>query len=201
MLSAASAYFDALLASDSAEIPLSEISGPALQQLIKYCYIQRITIDDSNVHEIYSAAHLLSFDDLVVECEHFYLRSLNATNALSALAVGDRFDRHALQLAARPFVPVDFLEAIENEEFRHLGVGILAGWLACDRIQIVSETAIFHAIEKWIEFDRNERKQHYAMLMKAMRMSKIEYEVSIFHSSNCMSNISHVLFIYHICSF
>lgn len=183
---AASEYFEKLLTTDmkemnSKEIVLNGVAGIVLEHLIEFCYTQKIKINASNAIDILTAAHLFQFDEVVEICEKFFVDEIDATNALGLHVIADQYSLSILQEAARAFAYNEFLEIIENEEYLRLDVEKVVDFLQSDDIQVHSEEDVYNAIIKWIDGDRDARRLEYAVLMKYLRLSKIDNYVSVSH--------------------
>jgi len=184
VLYAASEFFQAMFTTDmkerdSSEVSLQAISGVCLRQLVDFCYIKQIHVDLANADDILASAHLFGLAEVVAMCKNVYLDAVNATNALSLLAIADRYALDALLATTRTFAHDHFTDVVASEHFLDLDKNRLVELLECDAIAVDSEEDVFNALIRWIEHDEDERKQHYSSLIKCVRMSKISSKVRL----------------------
>lgn len=161
------------------EIRLEGIRGATLQVLIDYCYNNTININTSDLHEILAVADFFSFIDLLRTCEKLYMKAICAENAIDIVAIADLYCLNELLQYARNFIHADFMNVVQSEAFFQLKAERLIEYLQSDFTLVESEETVFNTIMKWIEYDSDERKQHYASLMETIRMSKITSNVSV----------------------
>lgn len=179
---AASNYFKTMFTADmkekdAKEIVLQDLEGETLGQLIHYCYTLKISIDDDKVDVILAAAHFYELTQLVTKCQQFYQNNLSASNALSYLTIAETYDLTDFHGIAERFVFRNFMKISEDSSFFEMAADNLAQLLSRSEISVNMEEDVFNAAVKWIEADRNERKQHFPMLMDAVRLSQINKKV------------------------
>lgn len=162
------------------EIPLGDVSGPILGDLIDFCYTHQILVDMSNVENYLAAANMFQIVDLVKICENTFSKALDVTNAFKIIAVADHYNLNSLRQAALIFTLEHFSIIVGNEAFYRLDVKRVAEYLGNDDIMVESEEDVFDAVIKWIEHDTEERLAHFGYLLKSVRFSKINTAVSAF---------------------
>ena len=198
VLYAASDYFKALFTTDmqerdAKEIVLKDVSGTILNQLIHFCYTLQISIAEDNVEAILAAANFYGINKLVTMCCEFYQNHLEISNALAYLTMAHAYDLVDFREQTEKFVFRRFLEILEDASFIRLTAENLLELLKRNEIAVKSEEDIFNAAVKWIDEDQDGRKQHFPMLMDALRMSQLDEKV---FSPDCLILISVDSFIY-----
>lgn len=158
------------------EIYLDGVSGDALSHIIEYCYSMKLTLDATNVQDILAAAHYFQLEDVVAMCEKFCLQNLDVSNALDLFDYADFYSLNVLRRWAERLVNFKFMTILDSESFLRLTAEQLFKLLSRTKIVVDSEQHIFEAIVKWIS-SGNERAAAYPMLMKAIRLLKINDQV------------------------
>lgn len=156
---------------------LHDVNGSILGQLIDFSYTRHISINAENVEDILTAADYFEMLEIVKLCESFYLDRLAIPNALAYLTTAEKYALIDLKKAAQELVYHRFLELVEDESFLQLDVDSVEQYLRSNNIIVDSEEDVFGVIEEWIEFDRENRKSHFLMLMGTVRMTRISSEV------------------------
>lgn len=168
-----------MIEKDSKEVPLRDVRGAVLSELIDYCYTSKVYVNQQNALECLMAAHRFGLMEAVMQCETFCLDRLSTENAFAFVAIADQYELLQLQAAARAFVCDEFLYMIDDSSLFDLTAVQLATWLRDDQIVVNAEKDIFNAVAKWIDVAPTERRVHYPMLMETLRMSAIDYMVRI----------------------
>lgn len=102
---------------------------------------------------------------------------LTVPNVLAYLSIAQIYELVSLQKAAQEFVHRHFLALVNDDSFHQLDVEAVAQYLQNDDIYAISEENVFGIIEKWINYDVENRKSHYLALLEMVRAARISSEV------------------------
>lgn len=182
ILSASSAFFEAMFQNEMKEkymneISLKEIDGAILKDLVKYCYTGQIDINNGNVHKLMAAASMYQINSMEIELVNFYRGHLSAQNCLSIWGAARQYVKKELDRLAFDFACEHFIEVLNVNEFLELEIEFFLELLKDNELEVNSEEDVFDAIDKWIQFDVTERKKFLGPLIETLRMSKISYQV------------------------
>lgn len=164
---------------ETQRIQLNEVGRDVLEELVRYVYTNEININGWSMHGIFTAAVRYKFNELVAKCKQIYRQSFDATNVLAILHIAEELEQRDLEQWAWHFAYNHFSDVVLDPAFLTMEPDALSAYLASDKICIVSEEDVFDAIARWILHKAGERKGHYVKLLKTLRLSKIDEQVSV----------------------
>lgn len=186
MLCAATDFFHSLLTTpmleqEQNEIELMSFSGAILEQVVHCCYSGVIQINDDNIEELLAASSFFLFPYMQEKCIEYLARPgvLNVSNSLGVWVMATRYGYQELKAIAAAIIFENFLEVVECDEFLRLNKLEMLEILASNEIAVESEEDVFNALVKWIEFDLKARSIMFADLVRAVRVKRLTFSVSI----------------------
>lgn len=180
ILTAASKYFAAALASNSqedneSEIILQNTDGRTVKAIVDFCYTGHINLTEKNVEEFMKIASNVELDLLVEKCCRFYRDKLSPSNSISTLMIADKYN--ILELRRNAFdVICDSFETLPLTDIQSLDHRVLLEILKCDKIQ-ASEELMFKRLLEWFHNKESERKQRMPQLLESIRLEYIPSQV------------------------
>lgn len=72
-----------------------------------------------------------------------------------------------------------FKNLIKTDEFYNYEYNELMDVLSDDNLQVYCEEEVFESVIRWVEFDPDNRKQYFELLMGKVRVEELRKEVMI----------------------
>ena len=175
ILIASSDYFSTLLGepmdeSQKREITLSEVDGDALEKVVNYCYTGKLDLEGDTIEALLTTANHLHLEKVVEGCCEFIVRHLKSSNCLAVAFFAERLNIEALLNSARKVVCENFEEVSGNPEFLLLTAKQLSDFIGSDVLNVPSEEFVFRVLMKWIEYEPENRRQHFTDLLAQIRL-------------------------------
>lgn len=125
VLAASSDYFRALFTADlrengSPEVTLKGISAGNFQPVVDFMYTGEVTLTQSNLADIYTAADMLRIDELQSLCHDYLLNQLCSSNCIGIWRYARLLQNHVLEEFAWSYLTSHFKEVKEGQEFLEL---------------------------------------------------------------------------------
>lgn len=199
ILAASSEFFEKLFTTDMREknqheIPLGDISGSMLRQLIEFCYSGTVPLNAANAGSLLAHAQRYCMVRLVHMCVKYLVEHLNVENCTSTWSVADALMLGDLKEMALAFICQHFIDVVQTDAFQQLAADAIIGILQSNDIVVGCEEDIFKCIMNWIRYDESNRRTCFTRLMATLRMSRIgmavsDCERSAFAASPPMSHV------------
>ncbi|NWW69599.1 KLH28 protein, partial [Climacteris rufus] len=175
VLASISPYFKAMFTGnlsekENAEVEFQCVAEAALQAIVEYAYTGTVFISQDTVESLLPAANLLQVKLVVQECCAFLESQLEPGNCIGISRFAETYGCHELCLAANKFICRHFEDVCRGEEFLELTHAELDEIVSDDRLNVVSEESVFHALESWVKYDVRERQKHLARLLHCVRL-------------------------------
>ncbi|XP_055331634.1 kelch-like protein 12 [Paramacrobiotus metropolitanus] len=178
VLSVNSTYFRNMFLSGMKEstqkvIHLQNISHTVLSQLIDYCYMTEISLTESNVQSLLTAASFLDIGTFVGACWEFMERRMDIKNCLMLYCFADS-DAHknpALADKAKAVVFKHFVGISEGTEFLELPKNVVIDLIRCDALYVRWEDEVFDAVIRWLHHDFEHRRCQAWEMLQYIRAS------------------------------
>jgi hypothetical protein len=136
----------------------------------------------TNILNMLDAASQLQITELLDMCQNYLIKSLNSSNCVSLLKLGETYSLQNVVSKCRTYLCSNIVEIYQHsyEQFCQLSLEQLKHLLESDTLQVFSEIDLFLIIVKWIEApisamsgsgdeDEPSRIQHASELMKSIR--------------------------------
>lgn len=112
-------------------------------------------------------------------CEKHCLRQLSPKNCVRAWLLADRYNFGELKKKAFNVVLDSFPMIVDCVEILQLEKGSLQQVLADDHLSVACEEDVFQALVRWVQFDEDNRKTHFAQLVRSVvRVKETKMEVN-----------------------
>ncbi|XP_013416498.1 kelch-like protein diablo [Lingula anatina] len=166
---------------EQVQVRLSGISVSTLKDLVTCMYTGRISINDSNVLDLLTAADYLKFYAVQEACGVYLSDRLNSENCLRMLKMAYTYNLRDLIDKALKIAAENFTDIAITQDFRQLEVSHVKALLAQDGLKVDCELDAFNRALEWIEVDLNERKQHALELLRQIRLPLIDVSDIVDH--------------------
>uniref|UniRef100_S4RYY9 Kelch like family member 23 n=1 Tax=Petromyzon marinus TaxID=7757 RepID=S4RYY9_PETMA len=155
VLSACSAYFQAMFTADMRErrfslVVLPSVEPDVMETLLRFAYTSRVSITERNVQSLLAAADLLQFGAVKTACERFLVRRLDPSNCLGLLAFAETHACRRLERESRRLSASAFEEVCASDEFPELEARRLRALLSRRDLEVSSEEALLGALAAWV---------------------------------------------------
>lgn len=176
VLSACSAYFDAMFTGNLSEsqkqvICIKEIDEVALKILVDFAYTGKAEVNQLNVQLLLPAANMLQLTKVKEACCRFLAKQLHPSNCLGITKFAETYSCYGLVKKAKKFVQDNFSHVIQQEEFVLLPFTQLVELLKDDNLNVQSEQVVFDAVISWVKYRILERGPCLATLLQTVRLS------------------------------
>ncbi|RWS00717.1 Kelch-like protein 17, partial [Dinothrombium tinctorium] len=175
VLSATSAYFNAMFNSEMAEksksvIVLHDIDFNALNLLVEYSYTGEISICEDNVQSLLPAASLLQISSVREACCKFLLRQLHPSNCLGIRHFADAHSCEELHQTSHKYALENFPEVVLTEEFLDLPYNEVENLISSDQLNVTTEECVYNAVMSWIKHDLKNREHYLGSILQHVRL-------------------------------
>lgn len=165
------------------EIPIKNVDSRSLNEIIKYCYLGVVNVNEEIVQSLMSTATMLNCTDIITICSEFFKSKLQAVNALGICAFAELMGCKELKEYAFLFILNNFVQisSTQNEEFLHLTSERLIEIISSDFLDTgeEGEHVVLASVINWISAKPNERHQNLPQLIKHIRFPKFSQEALI----------------------
>lgn len=104
---------------------------------------------------------------------------LNSSNCLAIWAQAKRYDFDEVKGLATNIAFENFMDIVNSNQFKYMGIDLLSEFLSNDNINVDSEEDVFHALVIWLEYDLINRLSHVPRLIQNVRVGQLNRSVSI----------------------
>ena len=175
VLAASSAYFYKLYTGTSLsrynrETILQGITDSILQVVVDYIYSAHVVLTEVNIEEILCASFQLGLESLKLECEQFLIGHISVENCIKMTAMARVYSCEKLLREGKRFMPENFLEIQNSEEFFKMPKEQLEEIIADDDLNVKNEEQIFNSIRAWTNFDVISRRDSFSDLLSHVRL-------------------------------
>ena len=191
VLSEASTFFEKLLSSDMKEsnegvIRLEMITEVSLTDILEFIYTGSVDITaKGNARDLIVLADYLVLPHLKNIAGNTVAEKLNVSNCVSTYHFAETYRCEKPLSDARNYILSNFVTVAETEDFLNLSSNEVKMWVSSDEINVSGEEDVFKIILKWIDHEKNERKEHFAELFREVRLVHISCD---FLRSNIVTN-------------
>lgn len=156
VLAAASPYFKSMFTGGLHEsmqesVVIRGVDPESMAVIIDYCYSGRVTITESNVQRLYSAANMLQIEYIRKACSGFMTRRLDLSNCVGILKFADTYDNPELKENAKAFIARNFSQVCSAGELCELNLVQLKELLSLDTLDVDCEKKVCSAALQWLE--------------------------------------------------
>lgn len=130
-------------------INITDSSYDVFLEFIKFFYIEKCEINETNILELFELSKKYCVDDLELQCRTVMLSDVNVDNVFDKLDKSLNVEWNAVQNFTLHFIANNFLQFIEDEKLYEINSSTLKAILSLDEVSDIYEFAIFNAITKW----------------------------------------------------
>lgn len=170
-------FTSSLMESIEQRITMREISYDCMKSIVEFCYTGTLTVPDEDPLELLSAANMFQFEGIKEFCSTYLKSTLDASNCLNIVSFADLHTCQSLKETAEEYSQNNFLHVVQSEDFLEITVSQLKELLSNDAIAVTSEKDVFEAIVKWIDNDKDNRKEYYSDLLHLVRLARLPAKV------------------------
>ena len=180
VLAASCPYFDAmftseLLESQQEKILLQGVEYEALKLLVDFIYGGEITVTESNVESLLSAASLWQLVPVINFCSQFLQEQVEADNCVGILRFADAYGCQDLFNCCQRYILHHFSEVISTEEYVTMPEYLLVDLLKSEELRVRSEEEVLDAVLKWIKYERETRS--LLTVLQHVRLPLIKWKI------------------------
>uniref|UniRef100_A0A3Q3A4R6 Kelch repeat and BTB (POZ) domain containing 3 n=1 Tax=Kryptolebias marmoratus TaxID=37003 RepID=A0A3Q3A4R6_KRYMA len=175
VLAACSDFFRAMFEVDMRErddgsVTLGNQCPAAVSSFLDFAYSGEALITDRNVDMLFQLSSFLQVPVLSRACSDFLVGTLDLSNCLSLLALGEAYGSASLLRSANEFVVQNFYDLSKTQEFLDMQVNVLEACLKSDALNVPSEEAVLLSLLRWIRHDLPGRQKLLPGLMSLIRL-------------------------------
>ncbi|XP_028855221.1 kelch repeat and BTB domain-containing protein 8 isoform X1 [Denticeps clupeoides] len=167
VLAAISPYFrsmftSGLTESSQREVRIVGVEHESMHLVLDYAYTSRVTLTESNVQALFTAASIFQIPALQDQCAHFMVSRLDPQNCIGVFMFADAYGHQELRERSQDYIRKKFLCVAGEQEFLHLTQDQLVRILDHDDLNVEKEEHVYESIVRWLEHDRGRREAHLA---------------------------------------
>ncbi|XP_046881871.1 kelch repeat and BTB domain-containing protein 8 [Hypomesus transpacificus] len=159
VLAAISPYFrsmftSGLTESSQREVRIVGVESESMQLVLDYAYTSRVTLSESNVQALFTAASIFQIPALQDQCAQFMISRLDPQNCIGVYMFADAYGHQELRERSQDYIRKKFLCVSSEQEFLQLNKDQLVSILDSDDLNVEKEEHVFQSIIRWLEHDR-----------------------------------------------
>ena len=169
-------FTNGMLESVQEVVTINGIDDCTMEDLVNFSYSGVIEINVDNVQHLLSGSTMLDIDCLRAACSRFLHSQLDSGNCIGIKDFASLYNCKELESYATQCLNQHFLDVIKSDEFLHLKFETLLNLLSSDKIQVRSEEDVYVALENWLHYDYDKRKQYVPELLRCIRVPLLSLE-------------------------
>jgi len=178
LLASISGYFRAMFLGTLAEskqevIKIQDIDENVMEDMVKYAYSGKITINVDNVQSILYVASILQIENVAHACSGFMKEHLHPENCVQVHAFAIQHNREQLIKYSQDFITENFVEVMKTPEYLSMTPAVIETIVGSSSLNVTNEVEVFEAVMLWINHDKDNRKQHLPGLMGKIKLPLI----------------------------
>lgn len=143
--------------------------------VLDYAYTSRVTLSESNVQALFTAASIFQIPALQDQCAQFMISRLDPQNCIGVFMFADAYGHQELRERSQDYIRKKFLCVVGEQEFLHLTKEQLVGILNSDDLNVTKEEHVYESVVRWLEHDRDGRHTHLAeVFSKCIRLPLLD---------------------------
>ncbi|XP_061076720.1 kelch repeat and BTB domain-containing protein 8 [Conger conger] len=165
VLAAISPYFrsmftSGLTESSQREVHIVGVESESMHLVLDYAYTSRVTLSESNVQALFTAASIFQIPALQDQCAQFMISRLDPQNCIGVFIFADAYGHQELKEKSQDYIRKKFLCVVKEQEFLHMTKEQLVSILNSDDLNVEKEEHVYESIVRWLEHDRARREAH-----------------------------------------
>jgi hypothetical protein len=175
---ACSEYFRTMFMSNFMEskqemVELKGISGTGLRAMVSFAYSGDLELDQQNVSDILSAASHFQSEEAIQLCAEYFRQCITTENCKDILNLAELYSLEPVKDLAMKFMLQSFESLAQCDQYYKLSHLELAQLVESNSLRVSSEYRLFEHVMKWINYDKESRKQYAPMLINRVRLALI----------------------------
>ncbi|KAK7916748.1 hypothetical protein WMY93_012509 [Mugilogobius chulae] len=167
VLAAISPYFrsmftSGLTESSQREVRIVGVESESMHLVLDYAYTSRVTLSESNVQALFTAASIFQIPALQDQCAQFMISRLDPQNCIGVYMFADAYGHQELRERSQDYIRKKFLCVSREQEFLQMTKEQLVSILNNDDLNVEKEEHVYESIVRWLEHDLSGRETHLA---------------------------------------
>ncbi|XP_037533948.1 kelch repeat and BTB domain-containing protein 3 isoform X2 [Nematolebias whitei] len=155
---------------DDGSVTLGEQCPVAVSSFLDFAYSGEALITDGNVDVLFQLSSFLQVPVLSRACSDFLVGSMDLSNCLSLLSLGEAYGSASLLHSTNKFVVQNFYDLSKTQEFLDMQVNVLETCLKSDALNVPSEEELLLSLLRWIRHNLSARQKLLPGLMSLTRL-------------------------------
>ena len=182
VLSKASPFFENTLNSYWKEnreriIRIELLTEEVMKDILEFIYSGTVDVSSLEMAEdLIAAADYLFLPNLKVIAGRLLEQSLSTSNSILIYQFAERYQCEELLSNAKKFINSNFLSVSKEEVFLNLSSHEIEEWISSDDIHVSAEEDVFNIVMKWIDHNKNERKEKFQDLFRHLRLPFVSHD-------------------------
>ncbi|KAL0181526.1 hypothetical protein M9458_023932, partial [Cirrhinus mrigala] len=130
----------------------------SMHLVLDYAYTSRVTLTESNVQALFTAASIFQIPALQDQCAQFMISRLDPQNCIGVFMFADAYGHQELRERSQDYIRKKFLCVMGEQEFLHLTKEQLVSILNSDDLNVEKEEHVYESIVHWLEYDCSRRE-------------------------------------------
>ncbi|XP_066273212.1 kelch repeat and BTB domain-containing protein 8-like isoform X3 [Branchiostoma lanceolatum] len=199
VLASCSPYFRTMFTSGYAEakqerISIQDVSEVAMATILDYAYTGCLQMEPDQVQAVMSAARLLQIGFVSCNAAEYMKAHLDVSNCADVLMYADMQGDFSLVDASEKYIASRFNQVALQPSFLRVSLPHLKSLLDRDDLWTNSEDDVVQAALRWIDFNQEERLQHFPALCNLLRHSFISSKQQVEIESKFLSTGSKIVY-------
>ncbi|MBN3323398.1 KBTB8 protein, partial [Atractosteus spatula] len=170
-----SMFTSGLTESTQRKIKILGIESESMHLVLEYAYTSKVTLSESNVQALFTAASIFHIPSLQDQCALFMISRLDPQNCIGVFMFADAYGHQELKEKSQDYIRKKFLCVVNEQEFLHMTKDQLISVLDNDDLNVEKEEHVYNSIIKWLEHDRDKREADLAeVFAKCIRLPLLE---------------------------
>ncbi|XP_028303445.1 kelch repeat and BTB domain-containing protein 8 [Gouania willdenowi] len=180
VLAAISPYFrsmftSGLTESSQREVRIVGVESESMHLVLDYAYTSKVTLSESNVQALFTAASIFQIPALQDQCAQFMISRLDPQNCIGVFMFADAYGHQELKERSQDYIRKKFLCVSTEQEFLQMTKEQLVSILNNDDLNVEKEEHVYESIVRWLEHDLPGREGHLAeVFSQCVRLPLLE---------------------------
>ena len=190
VLAASSDYFYKMFTTEMKEkndkvIPIHDITSDAFKILLDAIYTGKLMLSENNLADILTAASLTQVTMVLETAQDYMDNVVNETNSQLFYNLTNLYSFHDVHKRIVQFILLNFEAVSRRSDFLQMTNEDLSQFLKSDYLTIKQEKYVYEFLIKWMNYNVNERLEHFPLLFKFVRLQYIPIKYVV---NNIQSN-------------
>lgn len=147
------------------------LNGDAFKLLVDFVYTGTIEITNDNVLSIFIASSFLGLKNVTNCCANFIKKKLQVDNVINYKQFAEIHNCQSLVNCAQVYIERHFESICTKDDFLNLPLESIRYIISSDELNVKSEKSVFQALMRWINCDKEKRKEYLPSLLRHIRLT------------------------------